>query len=169
MVRQSQRPDSDIDIMIDIAPDARVGVWDYVGLKTCIADLFAGPVDVVNRDALKPHLRPAALTDAVYAFQSIVRKSGNRYSAKTMRNQKSRAAINSLDREGLALLSPNRRRPVAFDRRANEGRAITGAKPVLRSNIARCVEIGILKPWFEALCKHVQGIARGHGANRKTS
>ena len=66
--RGDARTDSDIDIMIDVAPDARVGVWDYVGLKAYIADLFAGPVDVVNRDALKPHLRPAALTDAVYAF-----------------------------------------------------------------------------------------------------
>jgi uncharacterized protein len=66
--RGDNRPDSDTDIMIEIDPDAPVGVWEYAGLKEYIASLFDGPVDVVNRDGLKPYVRPAALTDAVYAF-----------------------------------------------------------------------------------------------------
>ena len=66
--RGDDRPDSDIDIMIEIDPQAPIGVWDYVGLKEYIAGLFSGPVDVVNRDGLKPHLRPAATADAIYAF-----------------------------------------------------------------------------------------------------
>jgi predicted nucleotidyltransferase len=37
-------------------------------LKTYIADLFGGPVAVVNREALRPHLRGLAEGDAVYAF-----------------------------------------------------------------------------------------------------
>jgi hypothetical protein len=43
-------------------------VYSYVGLKTYIAELFGEPVDVVIREALKPHVRPLAETDAVYAF-----------------------------------------------------------------------------------------------------
>ena len=66
--RGDNRPDSDIDIMIEIDPEAHVGVWGYVGLKEYIAALFDGPVDVVNRDGLKPYVRPAATTDAIYAF-----------------------------------------------------------------------------------------------------
>ncbi len=66
--RGDERPDSDIDIMIDIEPEAHVSVYDYVGLKDYIASLFEGPVDVVNREGLKPYLRPAATADAVYAF-----------------------------------------------------------------------------------------------------
>ena len=54
--------------MIEIAPDARIGVFEYVGLKEYIESLFEGPVDVVSRDALKPYVRPAATADAVYAF-----------------------------------------------------------------------------------------------------
>ena len=54
--------------MIDIEPTASIGVWDYAGLKAYIAGLFTGPVDVVNRAALKPYLRPGATADAVYAF-----------------------------------------------------------------------------------------------------
>src|SRR5271169_5172424 len=66
--RGDNRPDSDTDIMIQIDPAAPVGVWEYAGLKEYIASLFDGPVDVVNREGLKPYVRPAALTDAVYAF-----------------------------------------------------------------------------------------------------
>ena len=54
--------------MIEIDPEARIGVYEYVGLKEFIASLFDGPVDVVNREGLKPYVRPAATTDAIYAF-----------------------------------------------------------------------------------------------------
>jgi predicted nucleotidyltransferase len=66
--RGDNRPDSDIDIMIEVDPAAPVGVYEYVALKDYIAGLFDGPVDVVSRDGLKPYVRPAATADAVYAF-----------------------------------------------------------------------------------------------------
>jgi predicted nucleotidyltransferase len=66
--RGEARPDSDTDIMIEIDPDAHVTMFDYVGLKEYIASLFDGPVDVVNREGLKPYVRPAATADAIYAF-----------------------------------------------------------------------------------------------------
>ena len=59
---------SDIDIMVEIDPDAHLTVFDYAGLKAYIASLFDGPVDVVNRDGLKPYVRPTATADAIYAF-----------------------------------------------------------------------------------------------------
>jgi predicted nucleotidyltransferase len=59
---------SDLDILIELAPDAKLDVFAYAGLKRYIASLFAGPVDVVNRDALKPHVRSPAGSDAIYAF-----------------------------------------------------------------------------------------------------
>jgi len=66
--RGESRPDSDTDIMIEIDPAAHVTLFDYVGLKDYIASLFDGPVDVVNREGLKPYVRPAATADAIYAF-----------------------------------------------------------------------------------------------------
>ena len=66
--RGDQRPGSDTDIMIEFDPTARITVFDYAGLKNYIADLFDGRVDVVNRDGLKPYLRPRATADAIYAF-----------------------------------------------------------------------------------------------------
>ena len=68
LARGDNQPDSDIDIMVEIDPAARITVFDYVGLKEYIAGLFDGPVDVVNRDNLKPYVRPAATADAIYAF-----------------------------------------------------------------------------------------------------
>jgi predicted nucleotidyltransferase len=68
LARGEARPDSDVDILIDLAPDARLGIFEYVAIRQFIADLFAGPVDVIDRAALKPHVRPSAENDAVYAF-----------------------------------------------------------------------------------------------------
>jgi hypothetical protein len=66
--RGDNRSNSDIDIMIEIAPDAPVGVWEYVAITQYISDLFPARVDVANRAKLKALVRPAAEREAVYAF-----------------------------------------------------------------------------------------------------
>ena len=66
--RGDQGLDSDTDIMIEFDPAARVTVFDYAALKSDIATLVGGRVDVVNRDGLKPYVKPAATADAIYAF-----------------------------------------------------------------------------------------------------
>lgn len=68
IARGDARPDSDIDILIDLDPTKELSVFDYMDLKEYIAGLFEGPVDVVNKDGLKPYLKPAALADIVHAF-----------------------------------------------------------------------------------------------------
>ena len=68
VARDEQRPDSDIDILVDLDPTVVVTVFDYAGLKDYVASLFQGSVDVIDREALKPRLRPRADADAIYAF-----------------------------------------------------------------------------------------------------
>ncbi len=68
VARGEAGPASDIDIMVDIAPDAELDMFAYVGIVHMIEDLFAGPVDVSDRAALKSFVRPGAERDAVYAF-----------------------------------------------------------------------------------------------------
>lgn len=68
VARDEAGPDSDIDIMIEFAPDASLDIFAYVELKDFIVSLFPGPVDVVNKAALKPHVRPPAVADSIYAF-----------------------------------------------------------------------------------------------------
>jgi predicted nucleotidyltransferase len=66
--RGDNRPDSDIDILVEIAPDVRMDVFGYVGIVHSIEDLFPVRVDVSNRIALKSDVRPTAERDAIYAF-----------------------------------------------------------------------------------------------------
>jgi predicted nucleotidyltransferase len=66
--RGDGRPDSDIDIMVEIAPDARIGVFEYAGIVRLIKGMFAVRVDVANREGLKPLVRRSVERDAVYAF-----------------------------------------------------------------------------------------------------
>jgi uncharacterized protein len=66
--RGDERPDSDTDIMVELDPDMKITVFDYVKLKEMIGELVGGPVDVINRDSLKPHVQPTAMADAIYAF-----------------------------------------------------------------------------------------------------
>ena len=66
--RGEERPSSDIDILLEFEPGAEGSIYDYIRLKEYVAGLFEGPVDVIDRDALKPHLRGPAARDSVYAF-----------------------------------------------------------------------------------------------------
>ena len=66
--RGNNRSDSDIDIMVEFDPSAKITVFRYAGIKSYIAGLFDGPVDVVNLDGLKQYVRPAAKAYAIYAF-----------------------------------------------------------------------------------------------------
>jgi predicted nucleotidyltransferase len=68
VARGDAKPASDIDILIEIEPDAPIGAFEYVGITQYLADLFPGRVDVANRRSLKPLVRPSAERDAVYAF-----------------------------------------------------------------------------------------------------
>jgi len=54
---------SDIDILIELDPQAPVGLFTQY-----LADLFAVRVDIANRDRFKPFVRPSIERDALYAF-----------------------------------------------------------------------------------------------------
>ena len=65
VARGEAGPQSDV---IELADDVSLDIFAYVELKNFIAGLFSGPVDVVNKVALKPYIRPPAVADSVYAF-----------------------------------------------------------------------------------------------------
>jgi len=54
--------------LIDLDPMAELDLFAFVGLTRYIAKLFPNPVDVVDREALRPHARPSAEREAVHAF-----------------------------------------------------------------------------------------------------
>ena len=62
------RPNSDIDVLVDLDPNRPIGVFEYARLKIYIGELLGGAGDVVNRRTLKPLLRENILRDCVNAF-----------------------------------------------------------------------------------------------------
>lgn len=68
VARGEDRPDSDLDILVEFEPGSEGSIYDYIRFKEYVAGLFDVPVDVIDRAALKPHLRGRAARDAVYAF-----------------------------------------------------------------------------------------------------
>jgi predicted nucleotidyltransferase len=68
VARGNHRSDSDIDILLEFEAGSEGSVYEYVRLKEYVASLFQGPVDVIDRAALKPHLRAPSARDAIYAF-----------------------------------------------------------------------------------------------------
>jgi predicted nucleotidyltransferase len=68
LARDDAGPGSDVDILLDIDPAARITVFDYAGIVEYVQALFPGRVDVANRESLKPHVRPSAERDAIDAF-----------------------------------------------------------------------------------------------------
>ena len=59
---------SDVDIMVELDEEAVADLFAYAGIKRRIAELFDGPVDVVDRAALRPWVKDASALDAIYAF-----------------------------------------------------------------------------------------------------
>jgi predicted nucleotidyltransferase len=68
VARGEAGPNSDLDVLIEFDPELNLDIFAYAGLKRYVAELFSGRVDVVNKEALKPHLRQPVSADAVYAF-----------------------------------------------------------------------------------------------------
>jgi predicted nucleotidyltransferase len=68
IARGEDRPDSDIDILVEFEPGHEGSIYEYMNLKEYIASLFGRPVDVIDRRALKPHLRAPVARDTLYAF-----------------------------------------------------------------------------------------------------
>jgi uncharacterized protein len=68
VARGQARPDSDIDVLVDLDPERPIGVSEYARLKLYLAELLGGTGDIVNRKTVKPLLRESILRDCVNAF-----------------------------------------------------------------------------------------------------
>ena len=67
VVRGEIGPDSDIDILVEFEPGARVGLFRFARLQRRLSNLLCRPVDLVTPDALHEALRDRILSEAVDA------------------------------------------------------------------------------------------------------
>lgn len=68
VARGEARPDSDIDVLVELDDGRPMGIFEYARLRLYIRELLDGAGDAVNRRTLKPLLRDSILHDAVHAF-----------------------------------------------------------------------------------------------------
>jgi uncharacterized protein len=68
VIRGSARPDSDVDVLVDIEPDARFSLIDLVALKDFLEDRLDRKVDVVTTVGLEPGIRDQVLSEAESVF-----------------------------------------------------------------------------------------------------
>lgn len=61
--RGEDTPDSDIDVLYDLAPESRLG-WDIDKLADELSELIGRPVDLVSRNSLHERLRDEVLAQA---------------------------------------------------------------------------------------------------------
>jgi uncharacterized protein len=68
VVRSAARPDSDIDVLVDVAPDVQFSLIDLVAVKDFLEDQLGRKVDVVTRGGIEPAIRDRALREAEVVF-----------------------------------------------------------------------------------------------------
>jgi uncharacterized protein len=72
ILRDDFRPDSDVDVLVSFAPDAKWSLFDIVHMKEQLETLFEREVDLVEKAALKnPFRRYEILStkQVIYATQ----------------------------------------------------------------------------------------------------
>jgi predicted nucleotidyltransferase len=73
VLRDDFRPDSDVDVLVTFAPDARWGLFDLVHMQDELKAIFEREVDLVSRrgiEASRNYIRRKAIldsTEVIYA------------------------------------------------------------------------------------------------------
>ena len=68
VARGDARPDSDIDLLIDFAPETKPSLLTLSGLRLDLTDALGRPVDLGERRALKPRVAAASEREMVRVY-----------------------------------------------------------------------------------------------------
>jgi uncharacterized protein len=66
--RGGMRPDSDVDVLVEFDPGARVGLVKFASLEEELEGLIGHKVDLVTKRGLKPWIRQTVLSEAQVVF-----------------------------------------------------------------------------------------------------
>jgi hypothetical protein len=67
VVRGEAGPGSDVDILVEFDPDARIGLFAFARLQRRLSEILGRPVDLVTPDALHKAMKNRILEEAVHA------------------------------------------------------------------------------------------------------
>jgi len=66
--RGDNRPDSDIDLLVDVDPESRFSILDLVGVEHIVSDTTGLAANAVMRRSLEDHFRQAIADEIVPVF-----------------------------------------------------------------------------------------------------
>jgi predicted nucleotidyltransferase len=67
VVRGEDEPGSDVDILVEFEPEARVGLFGLARLQRRLTQILGRPVDLVTREGLHRRMRDRILRESVRA------------------------------------------------------------------------------------------------------
>jgi predicted nucleotidyltransferase len=68
VVRGEARADSDVDLVAEFDPTAKVSLTAFARLRQDLSEMLGSPADLAEWRTLRPHIRDAARQDAVAVF-----------------------------------------------------------------------------------------------------
>jgi predicted nucleotidyltransferase len=68
--RGDLRPESDVDILVDFEPDARIGLVKFASLSEELEGLVGRRVDLVTKTGLKQRVRSEVLAEAQLVYSA---------------------------------------------------------------------------------------------------
>jgi len=69
-IRADFRADSDIDLLVQFDPSARIGFLALAALQRELSDLLGRKVDLVPKDGLKPLIRDSVVSGAKVLYHA---------------------------------------------------------------------------------------------------
>lgn len=64
-VRGEQRPDSDLDLLVEFDPARKISLYDLVAMEQYLSDHLGIRVDLVEKRGIKPALRTRIIAEAI--------------------------------------------------------------------------------------------------------
>ncbi|KAF0134124.1 MAG: nucleotidyltransferase [Candidatus Saganbacteria bacterium] len=61
--------DSDVDLLIEFTPSARIGFFKFVGVQQNIESMVGKKIDLLTLEALSKHFRTAVLKEAETVYE----------------------------------------------------------------------------------------------------
>lgn len=63
VLREDFRPDSDVDVLVELRADAELSLWDWADMQAELESLFGRKVDLVSKAGLRNPFRSARILD----------------------------------------------------------------------------------------------------------
>jgi predicted nucleotidyltransferase len=71
VLRKDFRPDSDVDLLVEFEPDARIGLIEFGKMQQELEELLGRKVDLVVKEGLRSFLRDEVLTTARTLYAAV--------------------------------------------------------------------------------------------------